>query len=238
MRFIRKGPEPAALRKFKVDNKATPEVLTYSSLPAEVRSALYACMLVEQGKLCAYTMMPIGREPDVVRRDFHIEHIQPRSRQPERELDYSNLVLCAPNPERVALEFGAIRKAHAEINEDNFVSPVNASCETRLRFGSGGDVRAESHRDAAAVRTIDLLGLNYRSLSDARSQAIGAQGLGPLARKAISAAEARRLVTSVMKADAKCQLAPFCVAIRQVAERFARQSEAHAARVKGAAGRH
>ena len=61
VRFIKKGSEPAALRKFKAANKRTSEVLTYSALPADVRSDLYASMLMEQGKLCAYTMMPIGR---------------------------------------------------------------------------------------------------------------------------------------------------------------------------------
>ena len=39
-----------------------------------------------------------------------------------------------------------------------------------------------------------------------------------------------------MTADLRGEIAPYCVAVRQVAERFARQSKAHAARVKGAAG--
>ncbi len=235
MRFIKKGSEPAALRKFKAENKETPEVLTYSALPAEVRSDLYACMLAEQGKVCAYTMTPIGREPDAGRRDFHIEHIQPRSRYPERQLAYENLVLCAPGREQAEVEFGARRKGDADVSDASFVSPLNASCETRLKFGISGAVAPSNVVDQAAIRTIDLLALNHRSLVDARLQALKAQGLGPSARKPISATEARRLAAAVMMVDAKGEIAPFCIAIKQVAERFARQSKAHAARVKSAA---
>ena len=236
MRFIKKGSEPVTLRKFKADNRQTPEVLAYSALPADVRGDLYVCILTEQGKLCAYTMMPIGRAPDAARRDFHIEHIQPRSRYPERQLAYDNLVLCAPGPETAEVEFGARRKGDADVSDANFVSPLHASCETRLKFGISGAVAPSDVLDQAAVRTIDLLALNHRSLVDARSQALKAQGLGPSARKPISAAEARRLAAVVMKVDAKGEITPFCVAVKQVAERFARQSKAHSARVKGAAG--
>ncbi len=236
MRFIKKGSEPAALRKFKAENKRTPEVLTYSALRADIRSDLYACMLAEQGKLCAYTMAPIGRGPADARRDFHIEHIQPRSRYPERQLDYDNLVLCAPGSENAGVEFGARRKSDADASDANFVSPLNASCETRLKFGVNGAVAPSDAGDQAASRTIDLLALNHPSLLDARRQALKAQGLGPSARKPISAAEAGRLAAAIMTADLRGEIAPYCVAVRQVAERFARQSKAHAARVKGAAG--
>ncbi|MGO9422080.1 retron system putative HNH endonuclease [Roseiarcus sp.] len=236
MRFIKKGSEPATLRKFKAENKQTPEVLTYSALRADIRNDLYACMLAEQWKLCAYTMMPIGRQPDAARRDFHVEHIQPRSGYPERELDYDNLVLCSPGPQHPEPGFGARQKGDADVSDANFVSPLNASCESRLRFGINGAVRPEKPDDAAVIRTIDLLALNHPSLIDGRSQALKAQGLGPSARKPISATEARRLTAAIMMADPKGEIAAFCVAVKQVAEHFARQSQARSARVKGAAG--
>ena len=235
MRFIKKGAEPAALRKFKAGNNRTSEVLTYSALPADVRSDLYASMLTEQGNLCAYTMMPIGRSAGDAQRDFHIEHIQPRSRYPERQLAYDNLVLCAPGPRHSEPGFGARQKGDGDVGDANFVSPLNVSCERRLSFAISGAVRPEKPDDAAAARTIDLLALNHPSLIDARSQALKAQGLGPSARKPISATEARRLTAVIMTVDAKGEIAPFCTAIKQVAERFARQSRAHAARVKNAA---
>ena len=130
MRFIKEGSEPAALRKFKTENRQTPEVLTYSALPAEVRSDLYTCMLDEQGKLCAYTMMPIGRGADDAQRDFHIEHLQPRSRYPERQLAYDNVVLCAPGSGLSEPGFGARQKGDADVSDANFVSPLSASCES------------------------------------------------------------------------------------------------------------
>ncbi len=237
MRFVKKGAEPAALRAFKANNKTTPEVLVYSSLSAGVRSALYRSMLAEQGKLCAYTMMPIGRHLGNAPRDFHIEHVQPRWCHRERELDYNNMVLCALGDNRAGGEFGARKKDDADVNDADFVAPLNASCETRLRFESRGYVDPSDANDKAAVRTIKLLALDHPALREARSGAIAAQGLGPLARKPISAGEALRLATEIMKANAKGEIAPFCVAVKQVAERFSQQSKAHSARVKGAAGR-
>jgi uncharacterized protein (TIGR02646 family) len=237
VRFIRKSPGPAALRKFKDENKTTPQAFAYSALPTDVRSALYACMLAEQGKLCAYTMWPIGRDSGAAHRDFHIEHIRPRSRHPDRELDYDNLLLCVPGPGQEEPSFGARHKGNADVTDADFISPLSASCEDRLRFRTDGGVRPTKADDAAARRTIDLLALNHPAISQARIQAVRAQGLGPSARKPISAAEARRLVSDIMKANKRGEIAPFCVAVKQAAERFARQSEAHAARLKRAVHR-
>lgn len=234
MRFIRKGLEPAALRKFKDQNKTTPETLAYSALPTDVRSALYACMLAEQGKLCAYTMWPIGRDSEAARRDFHIEHIRPRSKHPEGELDYENLLLCAPGPGHAEPGFGARHKGNADVSDADFISPLTASCERRLRFGSNGDARAADSEDNAAARTIELLALDHPNLIAARLQALSAHGLSAQPRRPISAARAMRLVEQITEPDAKGQIAPFCVAVRQVAERFARQSKARSARLKDA----
>lgn len=148
MRFVKKGAEPAALRAFKANNKTTPEVLVYSSLSAGVRSALYRSMLAEQGKLCAYTMMPIGRHLGNAPRDFHIEHVQPRWCHRERELDYNNMVLCALGDNRAGGEFGARKKDDADVNDADFVAPLNASCETRLN----SRVEATSIRPMRTIR--------------------------------------------------------------------------------------
>ena len=120
-------------------------------------------------------------------------------------------------------------------------TPISFRRSTRhaRRASNSGSTAPSLHQiagDQAASRTIDLLALNHPSLLDARRQALKAQGLGPSARKPISAAEAGRLAAAIMTADLRGEIAPYCVAVRQVAERFARQSKAHAARVKGAAG--
>lgn len=232
MRRIVKGAEPPALRDFKTVNRATPQALRYDSLGQQVRRELRERMLAEQGRLCAYTMSPIGRRgDDRGGDDFHVEHILPRSRHPERELDYDNMVLCCPGPDANFDEYGARRKGGAEIDDENFVSPLNASCEWRLRYGQNGRVRAATDADGAAKRTIELLALNHRNLVDMRIAALQAQGLAGKARRPLSAAKAERLALIIVEPSASGDIAPFCIAIKQVAERFAWQRRERAARL-------
>ena len=59
--------------------------------------------------------------------------------------------------------FGASQKGDGDINDDNFVSPLNASCERRSRFGFRGGVRPEKP-ETRRSRTIDLLASMIASL--------------------------------------------------------------------------
>jgi uncharacterized protein (TIGR02646 family) len=227
VRFIRKGAEPARLGDFKRENRNTPELLHYSNLTRAVRDELHARMLSEQGRLCAYTMLRIGVRSMVGGRpDFHIEHIQPQAHV-DRGLDYDNMVLCASEP----VDFGACRKGGANVDDHNFVSPLSPACERRLRYRQDGEVRPAREGDEAAKHTIDLLNLNHPVLAEERSEAIRAQGLRVNSPRPISAKKAQRLARDIMAANGEGNLALFCVAIKQVAERFAQQRQQRAARV-------
>jgi uncharacterized protein (TIGR02646 family) len=183
-------------------------------------------MLREQGHLCAYTMVPI-RGPDYC----HIEHIQPQSLHPRRSVAYNNMVLCVPGNKEEPCAFGAVSKGNFDVSEKTFVSPLRRSCETRLRFTFNGNVSAAKNSDEAAKRTIEILCLNDPSLILARRDAVRLQGIGPYARKPITAAKARRLIETIMRADGSGKIQPYCVAVRQAAEIFARDSEARAVRM-------
>ena len=237
MRFIRKTAEPRKLAEFKRKNRNTPQVLRYSNLTAGARRELQETLLTEQGRLCAYTMMPIGRSRSSGNADdFHIEHIRPRSRERERDLDYDNMLLCTPGPRAEHCEYGAHRKADAEVDDANFVSPLSPSCETRLQYRLTGQVRATAERDDAAGRTIDLLNLNHPNLVEARVETLRSQGLASDAKRPISAAQASRLARKITEVDHKGQIAPFCIAIKQIAEGIARKQKARAARIARSAG--
>jgi uncharacterized protein (TIGR02646 family) len=207
--------------------------LRFDALDGATKRALRDCMLSEQGALCAYTMAPIGRGADI---DFHIEHIQPQWLNTDRELAYKNIVLCAPTGDKSDCGWGALKKGGAEVDDVNFVSPLRKSCETRLNFGSAGQVRAADENDNAAERTIELLALNHKSLVDARSSALSAMGLSAKARGPLSAAGAERLAQIVSVPDQEGRIAPYCIAIKQVAERFALQQRKRAQRLVGAKG--
>ena len=123
MRFIPKATEPRKLSEFKRKNRDTPQLLRYSNLTAAARRELQESLLTEQGRLCAYTMMPIGRKrKSNAANDFHIEHLRPRSRDWERDLDYDNMLLCTPGPGAERCQYGAHQKDDAEVDDANFIA--------------------------------------------------------------------------------------------------------------------
>lgn len=96
---IDKGKEPRSLKEYKNDSSvrcyegdvwengpALANGLTLSMVKKDVREALYR----EQHGLCAYCLRSISLE------ESKIEHFLPRSRCPEKTLDYHNLLLCCP----------------------------------------------------------------------------------------------------------------------------------------------
>lgn len=83
MILIKKNKEPQEWKKYRET-----EGVKYQSQPY-LRKALYD----EQGGICAYCMKKLDDESSNNAQN-RIEHIKPRSKYKELELDYSNMVLC------------------------------------------------------------------------------------------------------------------------------------------------
>ncbi|MCH4895719.1 TIGR02646 family protein [Marinilabiliaceae bacterium JC040] len=83
MILIKKNKEPQEWKKYRETEGAE-----YQSQPY-LRKALYD----EQGGICAYCMKKLDDESSNNAQN-RIEHIKPRSKYKELELDYSNMVLC------------------------------------------------------------------------------------------------------------------------------------------------
>lgn len=240
MRFISKPGEPKALRDWKARNRLSPQNLIYDNCPkAEIRKA----MLEEQGFLCAYTMVRLEDE-----NSCHIEHVKAQAIYPDDALDYANMLGCFPsNGGEASHGYGAPRKGNFDATDQNFVSPLHKSCETRFEYRQSGAVRSASESDHAARNTIEILKLNHATLCEKRREVLQKLGLtieiptGDPERKArrlktlVSAAQARRLANEIMAFDRNGKLAAFCVAIKQNAERYAAREENRAARVVGRA---
>jgi uncharacterized protein (TIGR02646 family) len=237
VRFIRKGGEPKALSDWKSANRGLPDALDFGAIPSAVKTILRSKMRREQGFLCAYTMAQVdGSEGS------HIEHIQPQRNHQDRATDYQNMVLCIP--ETGPCDFGAIAKGNEDVDETNFVSPLNESCQRRLRYRFSGKVAPVEENDEPAARTIALLALNPPILVSARRDAIRAQGIlaspGPQGRPlrgAISAAKALRLREEVLAPDESGRLPPYCAAVSQAAATYARERELRARRLVARAPR-
>ena len=226
MRFIEKGPEPLLLRQWKWENSRQRQNLAYSNIPAQALIELREALLMEQGYLCAYTMMRIASADK-----GHIEHVLPKSRYPNKEVEYRNMIYCVPGSKAEPCEFGAKRKDAFDATSRNFISPLHRTCETRLSYDSSGTVSAKSATDTVAQKTVNVLNLNHADLVALRKAAIRSQPIFRRAAKPLSAAGARALAVRVMQRDGAGKIAPFCVAIKQVALRFAKQRDAWTAGV-------
>lgn len=225
MRHIHKGSEPKDLRDWKRENKDFPDNLFYGHGSTFPTAAVKAALLKEQCHLCAYTMKRLSTVDD-----FHIEHIRPRTvtkKNPDTkllEVDYGNLLACFPPKSDKSPGYGAPWKDDYEVTDDNFVSPLHGSCETRFLYNSAGEVKY-AEGDNAAKMTIDALKLNHEVLVELRERELRAYGVKRRGSQPISAKKARELAENIMNPDNDGFLPEYCVAIRQVAERYAQKEE-------------
>lgn len=233
MRPIVQGREPAKLRKWKRDNKSTPQNLVYGNIPQEIKNELKSKLLEEQGGICAYTMCRLDEITDC-----HIEHIEPQNTKPEKSLDYSNMAACFPKDGGdTSSGYGAPVKGGKPVNINvNFISPHSLECDKRFRFDSVGAIHPVDNH-IAARKTIDLLCLDNPILRELRQAALAAHGLTLIQRNLrkrtprLTAAEAANLANRIVKpTPGGTQLEPFCIAISQVAKTYAMQEKARSRR--------
>ena len=226
MRFVRKGPEPAELRRWKRDNSGIWGRKAFDQLDASAKGATREQLLAEQGHLCAYTMMRIGGDERV-----HIEHIRSQRRYPDLTVDCGNMLACASGNGAVVYAFGGAAKGDADVSADTFVSPLHPSCEVRFRYSSQGEIDAADPSDAAASATIKLLNLRDKYLVALRRQVLVEITLGSGKRRPLSPSKARRLAEQANQPDASGRLPAFCIAIQQVATKIADRQEKLARRL-------
>lgn len=118
----------------------------------------------EQYSLCAYSEL----RPDLEGLNTHIEHIQPKSKYPNRTFDYSNLVLSALSSKDLKyLAKQDIFGGHSKLNKYNptsFISCLGFDCARYFSYLSTGFVCANNKLSASdkdkAKETIKLLNLN------------------------------------------------------------------------------
>lgn len=221
MKFILKATEPRLLRQWRLENQKSPQNLSYQNIPSNAKAELRASLLSEQGHLCAYTMMRIsGAESG------HIEHIFAQSSRPDLEVAYSNMVYCHPGDGAPRCAYGAHCKDGRDVSREPFVSPLDETCEVRFAFDMTGAVKAQDANDLSATGAIDILRLNDQQLKTARLAAIRQYPIFKRAGAPLTAGEARRLASRVMRRDAEGRFPAFAVAVHQVVLRYAQRRAA------------
>lgn len=130
-------------------------------------------LINEQYGLCAYSEI----RPDIAGIGTHIEHVEPKSRNPNRTFDYTNLVLSAISEKDLEANKIDVFGGHAKLSEYNaaqFISCLQYGCASYFAYLSNGKVEpADGLSDVDAGKaqyTIDLLRLNCPYLVNQRKK--------------------------------------------------------------------
>lgn len=121
-------------------------------------------LLDEQYGLCCYSEV----RADLENLGYHIEHIQPKSQNPPKTFDYSNLAASALSSDDLNNRlkedvFGGHAKL-SEYDENLFISCHNADCARYFAYLSDGRIEPRVNLNAEdtkrVIYTRDLLNLN------------------------------------------------------------------------------
>jgi uncharacterized protein (TIGR02646 family) len=224
MRHIQKKNEPQSLTQWRAAHQNDPSfgyLLIDTSLRREIRQALVA----EQGRLCAYTSRRIDEA------NCHIEHPKPQTHCVNGEdVSFANMLACVPAPNAPGLPYGAHKKGSwpDATEEALFVSPLRPGCEERFSFTLNGEIRARDPTDAAAMKTIDRLGLNHTLLQQFRKAAIEATlGIRGRGYASLDLRSARARLNGLRAAEQnRSHLEPFCFVLKQALQRHITRVEA------------
>lgn len=172
MKQIMKGKEPEAFVKWKRSKKyeeskndklKVEEIYDRFKKSQKVKTPVKNSLMEEQGYICCYCERRIQAD------DSHIEHLIPKDIEPQKSLDFDNL-LCSCQKD---LEVGEPRHCgNSKSNDILPISPLNPDCETRFIFAHDGQILPAQEDDEQAKNTIEILQLNIPKLKNLRKDAI------------------------------------------------------------------
>lgn len=226
MRWIQKKAEPHELTNWRLKNQ-TGVNFNYALMRKDhdVTQAVTRSLLKEQGWLCAYTGLGITEDR------CHIEHVNPQRHCSRGEdVDYHNLVTCYPEPNaQIECPYGARRKGNwpAPNERSLFVSPLEASCESRFHFNYNGKVKPTNDTDDPARTTIERLKLDHPELVELRKNAI--RGTLQPTNKLLTRDKAMRLLAKY-EAPMAGKLPAFQFVLKQALRNHIRTLESAASR--------
>jgi uncharacterized protein (TIGR02646 family) len=139
MRLIHKRPEPPELQAWKRNNPHG----RYVELDFVVRRSIRQQALQEQFFLCAYCCESIQDIDD----HCHNEHVEAQDLNPNRTVDYDNIVACCNTPNQCGSAHG-----HQPLP----LTPLMEECETELRFMVSGRVQGLTPRALTSINVLNL----------------------------------------------------------------------------------
>ncbi len=139
------------------------------------KTQVMSFLLQEQYQLCCYSEV----RADELGIEYHIEHVENKSQNPQRTFDYSNLAASALSSENLKMLSGVAFGGHAagkqkSVDLAKFVSCHQADCPNFFQYLSDGRVvpnfGLETPEKVRANYTIDLLNLNSPFLKTLRQR--------------------------------------------------------------------
>ena len=210
MKYIIKQSEPQELTALR-ESASEDWQPTFEDLQRIPKEAVHASLLAEQGYICCYCNMRISADSS------HIEHFKPRSKFPEAELEYENLLAsCQLETQRREPRRCGMKK-RAWFHRTLLISPLQEDCESRFRFAADGAIYPANDNDQAARETILRLGLDNDELVRRRVEAIDAVFVD---MDKFEHGEIRRLIDAFHQRDENGRFEPFCSAITYILQDY------------------
>ncbi|KAB8335131.1 TIGR02646 family protein [Scytonema tolypothrichoides VB-61278] len=213
MKYIHKSKEPDSFTKWK--QKLGSRIPDWKSFPQPVKNEVYHSLLQEQGFVCCYCGMSIGRK------QCHIEHFRPKSVYRDLTFEYTNLIAsCQGEDEhkpRVPVHCG--HKKQAWFDEELMISPLDPKCADYFKYSGFGEILPTDDKDkqAPAKTTIQKLALSIDKLRKMRRAAIDAV---LMATDGLTATEVQLLTQGYQKPDANGRYTPFSAAITYILKQY------------------
>lgn len=213
MKKIIKQPQPTELQQWRATNAGIPANLKYGcgGFP---KAAVLNALLVEQGFLCAYTLLRTSSSK------AHIEHLKPQAKCASGEdVSWTNMVACFPQPGVTNPGFGAVQK-DSWWEESEFISPLGTNCESHFRYKNDGSIEVAVANDTSAQTTIGKLKLDCDRLKEARKSAIMKAGLHKRAQKPISSTSKVQGLVQNLSQRRSNAFVEFCTVLEHVANEY------------------
>jgi uncharacterized protein (TIGR02646 family) len=137
MRTIHKGDQPPELQQWMRSNTNG----RYEHLSSDVRRTIRQQALKEQFHLCAYCCQEINEG------NCHNEHVEPQKLDPNRTVDYSNIVASCNTKNQCGNAHGSAPLP---------LTPLMQECENELKFMRSGRVRGLTQRAETTIQVLNL----------------------------------------------------------------------------------
>lgn len=201
MKYIVKGPEPDVFADWKA--LASPDwTPTYEDLRGKEKNAVKTALMQEQGYLCCYCERQLSDD------DSHIEHFKPQHLADVDPLEYANLLCSCQKRLDKGMPMHCGNLKGDWFDAQLLVSPMSPDSEERFTYTADGRILPRQD-DAAALATIQHLGLDIPKLISMRSAAIS-----PFLDDDLSNEELSRFVDGYLLKDTEGRFAPFWTTIR------------------------